>query len=110
VAYLGGKAVATQIVRTPSEPAKLQVRLDEMGVKPVPGDLVFVRARLLDAKGNLVPENGRKVQFAAKGGYEMVGSGTSGTEGGVASVLLRVRNAKGSVNAQTDGIEGRYAH
>ncbi len=109
LAYLGGKLVATDIVRTPSLAAKLDVRLDDMGVKPVAGDLVFVRAKLVDAKGNLVPESGRKVQFAAKGGYEMVGSGMSSTEAGIASVLVRVRNARGAVSAQADALKGRWA-
>ncbi|MFP5390163.1 MAG: glycoside hydrolase family 2 TIM barrel-domain containing protein [Gammaproteobacteria bacterium] len=97
VAYLGGKPVATHVVRTPGEAAGLKVGVDEMGVKPVVGDLVFARARLVDAKGNPVPENGRKVSFVASGGYEIVGSNVAATEAGVASVLVRVRALKGAV-------------
>ncbi|MES2901214.1 MAG: glycoside hydrolase family 2 TIM barrel-domain containing protein [Pseudomonadota bacterium] len=107
LAYQGGKVVATHVVRTPSAPAALQVWLDDMGVKPVPGDLVFLRARLLDAQGNRVPQNGRKVQFAASGGYEIVGATASSTEAGTASVLVRVHGAKGSLRAQADTLEGR---
>lgn len=96
-------------MRTASEPARLAVSLDAMGVKPVAGDLVFARARLLDAKDNPVPENGREVQFTASGGYEIVGSGMAATEAGIASVLVRVRNDKGAVRAQGGAINGAFS-
>ena len=109
VGYIGGKAVATQIVRTPGQAARLKVSRDDMGVKPVAGDVVFLRARLVDAKGNLVPENGRKVTFAARGGYEIVGATTSATEAGIASVLAKYRGQAGSVSAQADGLKGNFS-
>ncbi len=107
VAYLGGKAVATQVLRSAGAPAKLQVWLDHMGVTPVSGDLVFLRARMQDAQGNPVHLNGRKVQFSASGGYEIVGASVSSTEAGTASVLVRVHSAKGTLRAQADTLEGR---
>ncbi len=68
-----------------------------------------MRAKLVDAKGNLVPESGRKVQFAANGGYELVGAGVSSTEAGIASALVRVRSPRGAVSAQADALKGRSA-
>lgn len=109
VAYINGKAVATHSVRTPGEPAALQLSIDDMGVASQPGDLVFVRARVQDKAGNPVPQNARQVSFVASGGYEIVGSATTGTEAGIASMLVRVHTARGSVQAKSGAIEGRLA-
>ena len=107
VAYSGGKAVATHVVRTPGEPATLAVSVDTMGVAPVRGDLLFVRARLTDAKGKLVPESGREVSFRAGGGYEIVGPAAAATQAGIASVLVKFHGAKGSVAAQAGLLKGK---
>ncbi|MES3022167.1 MAG: glycoside hydrolase family 2 TIM barrel-domain containing protein [Pseudomonadota bacterium] len=108
VAYLDGKQVATHSVHTASAPASLHVWLDDMGVKPVAGDLVFVRAQLRDASGNPVAASGKKVEFAASGGFEIVGAMASSTESGVASVLVRVGAAGGAVKAQAAGLKGEF--
>ncbi len=100
LAYAGGKVIATHIVRTPGAPVKLAVTRDDAGVAPVNGDLVFLRARLTDAEGNVVPENGRKVKFSVKDGYEIVGADTATTEAGIASVLVRVGRNSGKASAQ----------
>lgn len=112
VAYLGGKKVAEHVVRTPAQPARLAVAVDDLGVKPVPGDLVFLRARLLDANGTVVPESGQRVKFAAGAGYEIVGPDTVTTEAGIASVLVRVTGAgesagKGKVSAEAGALRAQ---
>ena len=109
VAYLDGQRVATHIVRTAAAPSRLHVWMDDMGVTPVPGDLVFVRARLQDARGNPVALSGRKVQFAFSGGYQIVGTSEAATEAGVASVLVRVGGAKGTVQARSSTLAGHLA-
>jgi beta-galactosidase len=106
VAYLDGKAVATHIVRTPGDAVKLAVALDDMGVPPSDGDLLFLRARLTDAQGTVVPDNGRTVAFRASAGYEIVGADTSSTEAGIASVLVRVKGGKGKASAEAGTLHG----
>jgi beta-galactosidase len=106
VAYLDGKAVATHIVRTPGDAVKLAVALDDMGVPPSDGDLLFLRARLTDAQGIVVPDNGRTVAFRASAGYEIVGADTSSTEAGIASVLVRVKGGKGKASAEAGTLHG----
>ncbi|MET0320252.1 MAG: glycoside hydrolase family 2 TIM barrel-domain containing protein [Duganella sp.] len=106
VAYLGGKQVAEQVVRTPGEAVKLAVGVDDLGVKSAPGDLVFIRARVVDAHGTVVQGSAQPVKFAAGGGYEIVGPATVTTEGGIASVLVRVKGGKGSVKAEAGGLRG----
>ena len=109
VAWLGGKKVAEHVVRTASEAAKLDVSVDDLGVKPVAGDLVFIRAKTVDAKGNLVTDSGQSVKFTAGGAYEIVGPATVTTEGGIASVLVRVggNGGKGSITADGGTVRGK---
>ncbi|KQQ32377.1 DNA primase [Duganella sp. Leaf126] len=111
VAYLGGKQVAEHVVRTPDAPARLGVAVDDLGVKSAAGDLVFVRARLLDASGNLVTASGQSVTFTAGGAYEIVGPASVTTEAGIASVLVRVtgkgaKGAKGAIVATAGQLRG----
>lgn len=89
-AYIRGKLVARHTIETAGEPARVEVALDDMGVKPTRNDLVFARARLVDAKGRPVFASGRQITFKAAGRYEIVGPATATTEAGVASVLVRV--------------------
>ncbi len=106
-AFVSGAVVATDTVRTPGAPVSVRVRIDDMGVKPVPGDLIFVRATLQDKAGTRVPISGRQVQFVAEGGYAIVGSSLSSTEAGVASVLIRVIGPHGAIRADATGIRGQ---
>ena len=109
VAWLGGKKVAEHVVRTASEAAKLDVSVDDLGVKSTAGDLVFIRAKTVDAKGNLVADSGQSVKFTAGGAYEIVGPATVTTEGGIASVLVRVgaNGGKGSITADGGTVRGK---
>ena len=107
VAYAGGRVVAEHRVRTPGEPARLALALDDLGVPAAAGDLVFVRARLLDANGTTVPVSGREVGFSAGPGTEIVGSSTVATEAGIASVLVRVQGPRANLSAQTGSLTGQ---
>lgn len=109
LAYTKGRVVAEHRVRTPGEPARLALALDDLGVPAAAGDLVFVRARLLDAKGTTVPASGRDVRFASGPGTELVGSAVAPLEAGVASVLVRVQGPRADVRAQTGALQGRLA-
>ena len=102
--------MAEHVVQTPAEPVKLGVSLDDLAVKSTDGDLVFIRARLLDANGTVVPDSGKTVTFAAADGYEIVGPSVATTEAGIASVLVRVKGAKGAkagISAEAGALRGR---
>jgi beta-galactosidase len=112
VAYLGGKKVAEHVVRTAADAARLEVAVDDLGVKPAAGDLVFIRAKVVDARGNLVATSGQAVQFTAGGAYEIVGPATVTTEAGIASALVRVAGdksgkvGKGAIKAVAGTLRG----
>ena len=99
--------MAEHVVRTPAEPVKLDVSVDDLAVKSTDGDLVFIRAKLLDADGTVVPDSGKSVTFAAGEGYEIVGPSVAATEAGIASVLVRVKGARGIINAESGSLRGR---
>ncbi|KFI05657.1 glycoside hydrolase family 2 TIM barrel-domain containing protein [Massilia sp. BSC265] len=107
LAYAKGRLVAEHRVRTPGEPVKLALDMDDLGVPPVAGDLVFVRARLVDAKGTTVPMSGREVAFSSGGGAEIVGAASVGTESGIASVLVRVQGPRADMRAEAGALRGR---
>ncbi|QBE66047.1 glycoside hydrolase family 2 TIM barrel-domain containing protein [Pseudoduganella lutea] len=109
VAYTGGKVVAEHTVRTPGEPVKLEVALDEMGVPKAVGDLVFARARVVDANGTTVPASGQAVTFTADPGYEVIHSPQAVTEAGIASVLVRVKQPNGTLSAAAGKLQGALA-
>jgi beta-galactosidase len=106
-AYINGRAVARHRVRTPGEPVKLALAWDDLAVPSTPGDLVFVRARLVDANGTTVPVSGREVTFA--GGAQIVGSASAATEAGIASVLVRSGPDRPALSAQAGPLRGELA-
>jgi beta-galactosidase len=105
-AFIGGQAVATHKVETPAAPERLRVELDDAGVPPVAGDLVFARAHVLDAKGNAVPTAQGTVRFRASGDFEIVGPAEAAFEAGIASVLVRTARARpgGSIATTAEGL------
>nr|WP_301751426.1 glycoside hydrolase family 2 TIM barrel-domain containing protein [uncultured Erythrobacter sp.] len=98
--YIGGALVAQHRVTTPGPATALCSVLDDGGVTPVIGDLIFLRARLLDADSNPVPDQARIVSFAPPKGYVIVGPHTATAEAGTASVLVRVVAARRSQRAR----------
>lgn len=106
-AFIGGRQVAIDRVQTPGAAHHLDVILDSIGVAPVAGDLVFVRAHVRDREGNVVPTHGGTARFSASGDFEVVGPADVPIEAGIASALIRVKRAapRGSIGASSSGIE-----
>lgn len=109
LAYSNGRQVATHTVRTPTEPVRLVVWRDDAGVPAADGDMVFLRAKLIDVQGTVVPENGRQVQFTVGGGYQAIGPASATTEAGIASILVRVGGARGTARARAGAVQGALA-
>ena len=76
-AFIAGRPVARHRVQTPGPPAWLELDLDDAGVAPAAGDLLFARAAAVDRLGPAGAErDGRGVRFAATGDFEIVGGPT----------------------------------
>ena len=62
-----GKAVATQTVRTAGRPHHLELSADRSTISPDGKDISFVTVRVVDKDGNLVPDDGRLLNFKVTG-------------------------------------------
>ena len=62
-----GKAVATQTVRTAGRPHHLELSADRTTISPDGKDISFVTVRVVDKDGNLVPDDGRPLNFKVTG-------------------------------------------
>lgn len=60
-------AQASDTLRTAGKPARIVLQADRPTVGSAFDDLVYVRARVVDAKGVTVPEDGRQLSFAVSG-------------------------------------------
>ncbi len=101
VAFLDGSEVARHAVRTPGEPERLLVMIDESG-RPFGGrgkDAAYVHALLMDGGGTITPEAWENVFFGATGDLELVGADPYSTEAGIGATVVRteVRDPAGAV-------------
>jgi len=62
-----GKIVASQVIKTAGEPAKLIVQADRSAIKSDGKDLSFVTVKVVDKDGNLVPDAANNIQFKISG-------------------------------------------
>ena len=109
VGYRGGKAVATDTVRTPDAPKSLRLAFDTARRPLVAdgADAVFVRASVVDQNGTIVPKNALpSLTFSVSGPAHLVGTDPIHVEAGVASVLLQAGLQPGPirVTARADGL------
>ena len=98
VAYLKGAVAATHAVSTPAAPHRLELSVDLAGVPlaKTEMDAVFIRARVVDNDGNLVPSAGFKIEFAVDAEVELIGPNPATPEAGIASLLLRTTRTNGT--------------
>ena len=67
VAYVGGKEVARDIVRTAGAPARIRLIADRSVIDADGDDLSFVTVRIEDRSGNLCPQADNRVDFKVDG-------------------------------------------
>ncbi|WP_324673557.1 beta-galactosidase GalB [Hymenobacter sp. GOD-10R] len=67
VSRKGGQTVLTRTISTAGKPAKIELTADRNTLKADGRDLAFVTVRVLDDKGNLVPNADNLVNFATSG-------------------------------------------
>lgn len=97
VGYIDGRSVAEDVVRTPGDAAAICYFFDSLGVEPVAGDVVFLRALVTDRAGNRVTTSSAEVAFNVAGQAQIVGPTEAIAEAGIASVLVRFGEATGSM-------------
>ena len=92
--------VSSDQVQTPGKPVQLTLELDTLqhGIDTAKADLIFVRAKLLDANGTVVPTNDYKVTFSVQAqDAGLVCPAIQPIEAGIATALLRTEAPKNPV-------------
>lgn len=107
--YIKGKKVDTYTVHTPGKAVRLSLTIDTQGVplKADGADAIFVRAKLLDANGNAVPDADNKIRFFISGDAALVSPETVNAEAGIATALLKstaTRAGKIRIEAKGKGL------
>ena len=67
-----GKVVLTKEIKTAGKPAKIILTADRNNIKADGNDLSFITAKVVDAKGNVVPDADNLIEFTAKGEGEVI--------------------------------------
>jgi len=122
IAIADGKEVASKILKTTGNPAKIKLTADRSTIKADRNDLSYVTVEITDSKGNIVPNAKIPVTFSVSGAGEIAGSGNGSptdmesfnsrvckTFQGKALVILRpsIKNKKGTITlkAEAEGME-----
>ncbi|MDZ7660117.1 DUF4982 domain-containing protein [Fodinibius sp.] len=100
VGYIDGEEVVEHIQTTPDKPSAIDLEVD-FSNKPLEAgqkDVVFVYASVVDENGTVVPDAEHEIRFEIEGNAELIGQNPISAEAGVATILLRAGNEKGSVS------------
>lgn len=104
-ALINGKVVAEHQVHTPGPAAAIQIQLDNTGPAPAAFDEVFVKALLVDSKGNPLRSSGVTLNFHSNE-LDIVNPEPVVTERGVGVVLVKTGAAglKGRLTVTAAGL------
>ena len=105
VGFINGKQVSEDIVKTPKEPTKLRIWLDESGKKPQVGinDVVFCYISAVDDNGTVNPDFSDEIKVNFEGDVEIMNPDVIKAEAGIATALIRIGNvSKISVSAKSE--------
>lgn len=107
IGYYKGKKVCSHSVSTVGQPAKIRLRVDTSGRSPVPNDILFVYADILDKNGNIVYDASSCVKFQVIQNGQLIGPEYVNALGGIATALIKVGNLENNVilTAISDDIE-----
>lgn len=109
VAYRNGSVAAEHVIRTPGAPAAIRLRAPLLGreFESEKADSLFVYAEIVDAQGEVIPDNGKQVQFSVTGPATLATPRQMQTEAGIASTILLAGTNAGmvKVTAESEGLK-----
>jgi beta-galactosidase len=97
--------LTSTIVKTPGKPVQITLVLDtlQFGIDTTKADLIFVRAKLLDANGTVVPTNEYKVIFSVLAqDAGLMSPSIQPLEAGIASALLRTETPQTEISIKVN--------
>jgi len=77
IAMQGGQPIAEQILTTAGKPIKIRLVADRSSVRRNRNDLSYVKAEIVDDKGNLVPDAVAPVSFTVSGAGDLLAAGNA---------------------------------
>ena len=119
--YKNGKLIATEVVRTAGEAAKIELTADRSHLSPDGKDLAFITVKVKDSEGNLVPDADNLIHFDLSGAGIIAGVGNGnpislesakGKErrafSGMCQIVVQSTDKKGDINlnASSPGLTG----
>lgn len=107
--YVKGKQVVVANQKSPLNPAKLKIWVDESGKKleKACNDVVFIYASVVDENGTVIPEATNETMFNVEGDASLIGLNPVSAEAGIATVLLKAGMKEGEINitASSQGLK-----
>jgi len=91
-AYIKGKEVISDTVRSPGNPTAIEMQVDYSGksAKSNSNDVLFVYAKVVDKNGTVVTQKNFNIQFSIEGDAQLVSPNNITTEAGIAAALVRI--------------------
>lgn len=120
IGLIGGKQVASTVLRTAGEPKEIRLTADRSTIRADRNDLSYVTVEVVDGKGNRVPTATIPVRFTITGAGELAATGSSApndavsfheplrnTYEGRCLVILRPKGEAGkiTITAEADGLK-----
>ncbi len=92
IGFIGGRAVATHRVSTPTPAQRIELEIDSDGIVADDGeaDVLIAHARVVDLAGTVCIDESPEIHFALEGDAEIVGPAAMVAEAGIASIVLRL--------------------
>lgn len=106
-AYRGADLVATDVVRTPGKPARLEVEVDAPELVADGADMARVVVSAVDGRGTVCPSEDRRVSIEVRDG-RFLGENPIHLEGGRIAVLVQTRFGRLQpilIRAMAEGLE-----
>jgi beta-galactosidase len=99
IGYFQGRRVCECVRHTPGTPVALRLTVETLGrnLSADGTDAVFVRASVVDQRGEVVPASDLPVRFAMTGPAKMISPDEVKAEAGVATMLLQAGNTAGQI-------------
>lgn len=99
IGYMNGRRVCECVRHTPGPPSSLRLVVETLSrnLSADGTDAVFVRAEILDRRGEVVPTADLPVNFSVQGPGKMISPAVTVAEAGVATILLQAADSPGQI-------------
>jgi len=107
--FINGKCVAVDKVNSPGEIQSLNLFLDDCGIEPIKGDIVFMRIVGVDENGTVNSHFSAPISLKKLEGATLLNTEEVRAEAGIASLLLRVEDPSAlHVEVDSNGVGGGF--